>query len=190
MIKGGKLELIIGPMFCGKTTELIRRTKIYKIANKKTLILSPSCDTRILNEELREKKYNYIESRNGTHLECLKINNLFDTIKEVKDYDVVSIDEGQFFKDLKNFVLEILEQNKIVLISALNGDYKQDNFGEIFYLYPHADEIYKFSSICYECKSENGTYTFRTSDSKELIELGDSNSYIPLCRGCLHKKNN
>ncbi len=127
------IELIVGPMFSGKSTELLRRCSTYKAIGKKVLVINSILDTRCGSEIQTHSKQTY---------SAIKVNTLrevsFDTVPHV-----IAIDEAQFFPDLEYFVKAYEKYNIVILIAGLDGDYKRNFFGHILKLVPIADAITK-----------------------------------------------
>lgn len=178
MPKSGKLELIIGPMFSGKSTELIRHIRMMKIINATYLVIKPKIDTRY--------ELDKIVSHNKDSESCIVIDNL-NEISDVmiNNYQYLIIDEGQFLKNLKNKVLYWVEKlNKNVIIGGLDGDFQRKPIGEIIDLIPYSDICTKMSALCKLCN--DGTlalFSHRISDlNKEQILIGTNDSYLPVCR--------
>lgn len=94
------------------------------------------------------------------------------------------IDEGQFFGDLFEFVDKSVNiNNKIMIVSGLNGDFQKREIGEVIKLVPEADDIIFQKAICHYCKSpEDAIFSLRTDNSKSKILVGDNNKYVPVCR--------
>lgn len=180
----GELDIIIGCMFSGKSTEMIRLINRYK--NIKHL------DLLIINHKI-DNRYgeNVISSHDKLQIDCISLENLND-IRDENIYinaDVIFIEEGQFFKDLYDFTLHSLDKmNKRVFIFGLDGDYLRNPFGDICRLIPHCENIKKLKALCVKCN--NGTeanFTKRIVESDSL-ELVGTNEYIPVCR--FHYLNN
>jgi len=106
-----------------------------------------------------------------------------------KDFEVLGIDEGQFYSDIVEFSQMAANSGKIVIMSALNGTFEQTGFPCIMELIPLCEKVKKLSSICKLC-SANANYTYKTtpSNSKGFVQIGGAESYIPLCRECLLDK--
>lgn len=175
----GKLELIIGPMFSGKSTLLIKKIRIMIQNNLNVLVLKPQIDNRYSD--------NNITSHNMDMEACYVTTNLMDINKkyDINNFDCIVIDEGQFIPDLKEYVLLWLEKyNKHIIVGGLDGDFKRDPIGEILLLIPYADEIHKLKSDCSDCKNINNTalFTYRLVKSDDVILIGGNDMYIPLCR--------
>ncbi len=174
----GKLELIIGNMFSGKTTELIRRINREKSIKKKILLINHSSDTRYSTDS--------IVSHDFIKVECLSTANLLDIeTKTLKMYDSVFIDEGQFFPDLFDFVEHLVDgMKKHVVVSGLDGDCNRNPFGDILRLIPISDSVDKLTAYCSMCK--DGTcapFTKKlTDDNEPIIDIGGGDKYTSLCR--------
>lgn len=176
------LKLIFGPMFAGKTTELLRCIRILKIINKEYIIISPSIDNRI-NEDT-------IVSHNSEKEQCIKLNSLSDIYENdfyksnCNNIDTIFIDEGQFFSDLKDITIQLLEkENKNIVISGLIGDYNRNKFGQMIDLIPYGAEIIQLTSLCLYCMDGTPAYFSHRKDlSDEQIHIGSNDIYVSLCR--------
>ena len=175
-ISYGKLELIIGPMFSGKSTELIREIRLAKIINKKVLVIKPQIDNRYSENEITTHSFESEKCETTEKLENL--NNI------VREYDLIVIDEGQFFPDLKKYVLIwVDEYNLHVIVGGLDGDFKREPIGQILELIPHADKCKKITSLCIICNDgTKAIFTCRKIKSNQQIQIGGIETYTPLCR--------
>ena len=170
------IELIIGPMFSGKSSELLRRLTRYKIAGKQTLLLRPERDTR--GFFTHDKKENSVKE-----IFVDKISNF----KDLYNYDVIGVDEGQFFEDL-DIVDSWADQGLTVIISALNGTSEKKPFPSVQSIIPLADTIDKLSAVCTSC-GEDAVFSFyKVGNKKSDIEIGED-EYTALCRKCWNKKS-
>lgn len=171
-----KLDIIIGPMYAGKSTELIKRIRQLKTLNKKYLVVKPDIDNRYSSD--------HVVSHNDDKEECTRLYSLDVLIEHIKDkeYNTIFIDEAQFFKELEYYVLDIVEKFNInVVIVGLDGDYNRNKFGEILNLIPYCDSCTKITALCKECN--DGTpaiFTHRLNVNESQIEVG--NDYVSLCR--------
>ncbi len=173
----GRLELIIGNMFSGKSTELIRRINRERSINKKIIIINFIDDNRYSS--------NSISTHDKTTVECLKIKKLSDIdSKTIKSHDSFFIDEGQFFPDLYESVKMLVEKyKKHVVVSGLDGDYNRNVFGDIIKLIPICDTVDKLHAYCNKCN--NGMiapFTKKISNNCSVIDIGGSDKYVPVCR--------
>jgi len=178
IISNGRLEIIIGNMFSGKSTELIRRINREKSINKKILVINYSGDNRYAT--------NAVATHDQMKMNCLKLNKLSDFNKGmIYQYDSFFIDEAQFFPDLYSFVSCLVDNyKKHVVISGLDGDSNRNIFGEIIKLIPICDSVDKLHAYCNKCNNGTiGPFTKRlNSNVTSVIDIGGSNKYIPVCR--------
>ena len=177
----GYLEIIIGPMFSGKTSELIRNYNEKISENKKVLAINYDKDVRYGKNKIISHDKNCINSHNFNNL--YKINNdLFD------DIEWIYINEAQFFKNLKPWILhQINTTNKNFVLCGLDSDFKREKFGDILDLIPHSDKITKLYGKCHNCNKQS-LYTHRISHEEEQEVIG-TNNYIPVCRDCYNMMN-
>lgn len=193
--KCGYLELIIGPMFSGKTTALYDIYNKYKFCNTPTLAINHSLDTRY------DKDQTLLYTHDKLNIPCVSTCNLLDLLTPIFDgYDngfvipqylnnteVFLINEGQFFKDLISFVEILLKSNKKIYISGLDGDFERKKFGTVLDLIPLCDKVTKLTSFCSLCKDGTpGIFSKRITEEKDVVLVG-SNNYISVCRLCYEK---
>ena len=177
----GKISIIIGPMFSGKSTELIRNIKRYSIKKKSTIVVAYEFDNRYSNDKkvVTHDKYEY---------PAIKSSNLSDILNTLLSYEVIGIDEGQFYPDLVNVCEELANKGKIVIISALSGNFKREPFEVISKILPKCESILNISAICFNC-NEDAHYTLRISEDKDEIVIGGEEKYKPSCRECYFQFN-
>ena len=180
----GYLVLILGPMFSGKSTEMIRRVRRIMSKNKSIIVIKHSSDTRY--------SQNSICSHDKLKIDCISLQNisdLFDNDEYVTKFNkskYVAIEEGQFFQDLYNNVVSFINiHHKHVIVVGLDGDYLQLPFGnsDLIRLMPHAEEIIKLQGYCQLCEDlVPASFTRRIIDSNEQCLVGGKDAYIPVCR--------
>lgn len=175
----GRIEVVCGSMFSGKTEELIRRLKRAKIAKQRVIIFKPAIDTRYSNVDVVSHDHNSIAST--------PVKNSQAILKSVSGYDVIGIDEAQFFDDGLVDVCNKLAYNGIrVIIAGLDMDYRGQPFGPIPYLCSIADEVTKVHAICVKCGSlAYASHRLVRNDAQ--VMLGEKEKYEPLCRDCFRK---
>ena len=178
----GKLTVIIGPMFASKSTELLRIVNRYEAIGKKVLVINHASDVRYAKDS--------IHTHDGRSRKCVAVESLTECKENINEYDAIVIDEAQFFKDLYEFVVPVVDMsNHHVIVGALSGDYKREPIGETLRLIPHADEIIKLESLCAVCNDMTpGLFTKRIVASEDQVLVGGSDSYIPVCRNCFLKE--
>jgi thymidine kinase len=185
IMNSGYLELIIGPMFSGKTTRLI--DIYYKTIddNKVAFTINYSGDTRYHDSMLSSHDKRMIPCTFTSTLTSLWNSNI---VENIHNADVILINEGQFFPDLYEVVLALVEQyGKIVYVCGLDGDFKRQPFGQLMQLIPLCNNILKLHSKCSMC-NKDALFSHRTSNETTQIVIGSSN-YKPLCRGCYLDSN-
>ena len=119
-------------------------------------------------------------------IKAISCTNLYDIFDEVWDYEVIGIDEGQFFDDIIEFSEEMANNGKIVVIAALDGTFDWKKFGKVIDLIPLAEWVEKLDAVCMDCK-ETAYFTKRTIDSKETEVIGGAEMYKPVCWKCFNK---
>lgn len=175
----GRIEVITGPMFSGKTEELIRRLNRAKLAKLNVETFKPSMDKRYSETE--------IVSHNSTSLNSITVSDPEEILKFTSEIAVVGIDEAQFFNNQLIEVCNILANKGVrVIVAGLDMDFRAQPFGPIPSLCAVAESVTKLSAICMKCGNA-AHYSHRISDKNELILLGEKNEYEPLCRSCYYK---
>jgi len=182
----GKLHLIIGPMFAGKTSHLIENYNKCNLCNISCIVINHDDDNRY--------DENLLSTHDKKKIPCIKAKKLNDIYSKKGEFGitencVVLINEGQFFDDLYNITIKMVEEmNLIVYVYGLDGDFKRNPFGQILDLIPICDSVEKLQSFCAYCK--DGTlalFSHRIVDNNEQKLIGTEEHYIPLCRKCFLK---
>ena len=173
----GYLELIIGPMYSGKTSKLLEIYKQCKFCNISVTVINHTIDNRYDDT--------MVSSHDKIMAPCLQAKNLNDIWNdELKNSDVILINEGQFFPDLYEMVVEMLASKKKIYICGLDGDFERKKFGTILDLIPLCDKVTKLTSLCSQCKDGTpGIFSMRLTSETEQTVVGSDN-YIPVCRKC------
>ena len=177
----GWIEVICGSMFSGKTEELLRRVKRAKIAKQKIKIFKPKKDVRYDKKKVISHDQNSIKSK--------PVSNPGKIIKLSEKFEVIGIDEAQFFDDsLVDVCNELANLGKRVIVSGLDMDYKGKPFGPMPNLLAIAEYVTKVHAVCSK-SGKMASYTHRIVDSDDLILLGDSKKYQALSRKEFIKSN-
>jgi thymidine kinase len=184
-LNDGYLELILGPMFSGKTTQLIQEYKKFTYIRKRVATINYAGDTRYDMSMLSTHDKLMIPCIQSSSINQLWNNPENEYYEELHNADVILINEGQFFDDLYECVLDMVEKHhKIVYICGLDGDFKRNRFGKLLELIPYCDKITKLQSLCSICKNgKHALFSHRLTEESSQIVIG-SNNYIPLCRAC------
>ena len=172
----GKIELILGPMFSGKSTRLIELMRKYVYKAKKTIMVKYYADQRY-SEKSEVVTHDLIKYDS---INCKLLRNSFETLKQ---YDVIGIDEGQFFADLVEVCEELALMGKIVLIAALNGDFRMEPFPVIQRIISKSDKIKLLKAYCFNCHKD-AKFSLRIVQSNETVLIGAGEAYKPACREC------
>ena len=174
----GWIEVICGPMFSGKTEELIRRLVRAQIAKQRVAIFKPTMDIRYEEE--------YIVSHNQRKIKSIQVNNT-DIILDYKEKaDVFGIDEAQFFdKSIVNICKELANNGKRVVIAGLEKDFQSKSFGSMPELLIDAEYITKVNAICMSC-GDPANFSQRISKETNQVVVGETDKYEARCRKCYH----
>lgn len=172
----GKLQVIIGPMFSGKTSELIRRLLKYNVLDIPICTFRSSIDTRSETESL-------VTHDNKKFANLIITNRLMDHANIIPDYTVIGIDEAQFFDDLIEFTKMCLELDKIVIVAGLDATWNGEPFPSIVNLIPLAEKVDKLTAICARCQNE-ASFTKRIIECNDTILIGGKDLYWAACRKC------
>jgi len=175
----GTIHVVIGCMYSGKTSYIIKEYKKWKSIGKKVICINNKFDNRfgIENQKfvcshdlVKEQCY-----------ECLKLNDLDESL--LNNVDVILINEGQFFEDLIPFCMKWCEEkDKNIIVCGLDGTFDRNSFGQMLELIPKAESVIKLSAFCSICKDGTAApFSLRLSDEKDKIIIG-TNNYIPVCR--------
>ena len=172
----GQIEVICGSMFSGKTEELIRRLNRAKIARQKVEIFKPSVDKRYSESE--------VVSHNENTIRSTPVDFAEDLLLLSGDCDVVGIDEVQFFdNEIVSVVQKLALQGKRVILAGLDMDFEGRPFGSMPILMAIAEYVTKVHAICMKC-GDLATFSYRLSEGKQKVMLGEKESYEARCRKC------
>lgn len=175
----GRIEVVCGSMFSGKTEELIRRMRRAKYARQKVLIFKPAMDTRYSEDD--------VVSHDRHSIASTPVNASADILKLAGDIDVVGIDEAQFLDDGIVDVCNTLAYNGVrVIVAGLDMDFKGVPFGPMPALCAIADDVTKVHAICVKC-GRIAYISHRTVADDNRVLLGETQQYEPLCRECYRK---
>ena len=175
----GRIEVVCGSMFSGKTEELIRRLRRAQFAKQKVEIYKPAIDVRYSEED--------VVSHDKNHILSTPIDSSASILLLSSDIDVVGIDEAQFFDmGIIDVCNELANRGVRVIVAGLDMDYKGVPFGPMPALCAIADDVTKVHAICVNCG--NLAYvSHRKVESTQRVLLGETTEYEPLCRECYQK---
>jgi thymidine kinase len=177
----GYLSLIIGCMFSQKTTEVLRRIRRYKSIGYKVLVVNFIGDTRYGQECIAS------HDKEIEKAACVDKLKSIDNLVRSGEYNVIAIDEGQFFTDLHEYVTAWADELPVhIVISGLDGTSERMPFGDMLRLIPHAEEVERLSAFCSVCR--DGTvavyskYFGEQEKDENGVAIGGAEAYRPVCR--------
>lgn len=175
----GYIEVVCGSMFSGKTEELIRRIKRVQIAGQQFKVFKPKIDNRYSDDKVVSHSKNEIHS--------IVVDKAVDILDLVDDEDdVIGVDEVQFFDEAIVAVCTALaDSGRRVIVAGLDMDYTGQPFGPMPGLLSIAEYVTKVKAICMDCSSL-ANFSYRLTDSEEVVMLGETKEYMPLCRKCFN----
>lgn len=188
-----RLEVITGPMFSGKSEELIRRLNRAIYAEQNVLVVKPKIDTRnegkIASRKKKDKKDVKFEEFDSFPAHEISTSKEFVELVSQHKPDVLAIDEAQFFQEwLLELIDELLDKeehtNFKIIVSGLDMDAWRKPFGIMPQLMASANEVIKFSAVCFHCKKNDANLTYKKSGSREQVEVGNFEKYEARCRAC------
>ena len=175
----GHLSLIIGCMFAQKTTELLRRVRRYKSIGYKVLVVNYSGDTRYGVNRIAS------HDKEFEHAVCVDHLGEVDTLVRSGEYQVIAVDESQFFPDLYAYVTAWADHLPIhIVLAGLDGSFERDPFGDMLRLIPHAEEVERLSAFCAVCRDGTvGIFSqYMGAKTTEEVRIGGAEQYRPVCR--------
>jgi thymidine kinase len=171
------LEIIIGCMYSGKTSEIIRLHNKYSFLYN-TIIINHKSDNRY-------NSGNVISTHNNIKLKAIKLEKLNDIEEDIyKKAQFIFIDEAHFFQDLHEFVIKSLNNEKNLVVVGLNGDCNLKPFMNLINLIPYANHVKHLTSLCHYCKTPTKGFIHYRLDktNNKKISVGGITEYIILCR--------
>lgn len=178
----GRIEVVCGSMFSGKTEELIRRLKRAKFAKQRIEIFKPAIDTRYSEEE--------VVSHDSNSILSTPIDSSASILLLSSGIDVIGIDEAQFFDMGLVDVCNQLANNGVrVIVAGLDMDFRGVPFGPMPGLMAIADDVTKVHAICVQC-GDLAMYSHRKVSGERQVLLGETQEYEPLCRHCYQQATN
>ena len=180
--RGGWLEVICGPMFSGKSEEMIRRLRRAEIAGQRVVIFKPRIDDRYDVAD--------VVSHAGARMQAVPVSSVAEVVEHAKGFDVIGIDEVQFFEPaIVARALEFADGGARVVVAGLDQDFRRLPFGPIPELLSHAEFVDKLQAVCHRCGGP-ATTTQRLVDGRpapysgETVLVGAAEQYEARCRGC------
>jgi len=180
--RGGWLEVICGPMFSGKSEEMIRRLRRAEIAGQRVVIFKPQIDDRYDATD--------VVSHAGARMRAVPVTSVAEIAAYAQSFDVVGIDEAQFLGEgVVSIALELADGGTRVIVAGLDQDFRRLPFGPMPALLSHAEFVDKLQAVCHRCGGP-ATTTQRLVDgtpapySGDTVVVGAAEQYEARCRGC------
>jgi thymidine kinase len=190
----GSIELVIGPMFSEKTTTMISRVRRATYAGQSALIVKHARDTRYVagpsvaaHSELRQSSDAGAPDR--APVRVVEALALAEAAEEVErgDYQVIGVDEGQFYADLVPQCEAWAAAGRRVVVAALDGDFRRAPFGAVCALVPLCESVQKMAGVCMACRARDSSFSQRIVAGDDPVMVGAKESYRAVCRACYAK---
>jgi thymidine kinase len=172
----GRIEVIVGPMFAGKTTELLRRIERAELGRKRCCVMKYAKDKRYSVEKVSTHDYSMHDA--------IPCSSLMPHLDECYAYDVIGVDEAQFFSDVVEFAETLADNGKTVIVAALDGTFQRKPFGRVIELISRCESLTKLTAVC-RVTGKDAAFTKRTVESNELELIGGAESYTAASRAVM-----
>ena len=182
----GELHLIVGPMFSGKSTELLRQIHRYRSIGCNVIVVNHA-----LNSRYDSRGITTHDSGTAPEERCVVATRLGELLvpdseafKQYERAQIIFVEELQFFPDAHDVVRQIVEgTDKSVVAAGLTADYRREPFGDVLRLLPHADRVTHLRGLCCQCRDGTpGAFTRRISGERQTTLVGAAEAYEVVCR--------
>ena len=188
----GSIDLLIGPMFADKSSEMLSRVRRHALANRSAVIIKWAKDTRYAGRDI-------FATNSGLQQSTAPGSPIFAPIRVVPATSlsavtvtepVVGVDEGQFFPDLVDCCERWANEGRCVIVAALDGTSERKAFpsGQVMELIPLCETVTKKNGICMVCRRRNSPFSKRIDPNSPLIMIGGPEKYVTVCRKCHHSE--
>jgi len=183
------IHLILGPMFAEKSTNLLRASRRLTIAKFKCVMIKYQGDQRYTTTS-HIATHDKILSHDVAY-SCHRLGELSDLYPglNLEEYDVICIDEVQFYPDALDFCREWRLRGKIIIACGLYADFQRRPFPGLPELIAHADQTEFLKAICHDCSQDLATTSYRLTSEIEQVSIGGADKYHPLCQICYEKRS-
>ena len=179
-MRAGRIELIVGPMFAGKTTEMLRRIDRAELGRHKCVIMKYAKDNRYSIDKVSTHDYEMHDA-----ISCCELIPYF---KECLQYEFIGIDEGQFFPDVVDFSEKLANLGKTIIVAALDGTFQRKPFGRVLELISKCETITKLTAVC-KRTGNDAPFTMRTIQSNSIELIGGSEMYLACSRSAFNNED-
>lgn len=173
-MRAGRIEVIAGPMFSGKTSELLRRLRRLRIGGMRCCLIKHARDMRYAAG---------LVSTHDSHHESPTMVMSSLAVADIRDYDAICIDEAGFFEDIASVATQWADAGKIVIVATIDTDFQRQPFRDVPSLLAMAERVDKLTAICSSCNLD-ASFTARTTNDQGQLVVGGAEAYRPLCRAC------
>ena len=168
-----------GPMFAGKTTNLIKNVKFFNDIGLNSIIFSPNVDCR--------KNRDIVKTHDGVEYKAVSVAENEDFITKAKEYEVIAFDEIQFFSEGVIYdIKKLIDMGRIVIIAGLDMDYMGNPFYITAMVMAMADTVIKHKGKCNYCNRPS-QFSYRFTNTNEIVDIGAGDKYKPVCRACFNR---
>jgi thymidine kinase len=177
------LEILVGPMFSGKSSRILSIVSRYSALNVPILVIKHAADIRYASNE--------VATHDGRRAPCIIASDFSDIEPAfLSKFRVIIIEEAQFFRGLVPFVQYVVDQlNVHLFLVGLDGDSERKPFGEILQCIPLADKVEKLTALCHRCANGTpGIFTYRNGHQHQQMIVAGADLYEAVCRDCYHEK--
>lgn len=172
-------------MYAEKSTNLLRQFRRFKLAKKRCLLVKYTGDNRYTDQNYIATHDKVMSSEQA--VPCHQLSEV-EVAVNLQDYDVICIDEIQFFPDKLLFCQKWRSEGKIVIASGLYANFQRKPFEDLPNLIALADKTEMLTSICHDCVRDQGSTSYRLSDEQDEVVIGGHNKYLPLCQVCYENR--
>lgn len=178
----GRLELVIGPMFAGKSSELLRRLRRHELAGRSVALVKYARDVRYEDEAKQAGRQVITHDCSGRL--ATAVDRLGDLSGSQTSAQVIGIDEGQFMPDLVEYCSKWSDEGKIVIVAALDATFLRKPFANVTDLIAQAESVHKLAAVCVVC-GRDAAFSFRIPGNGDQVEaIGGADMYEARCRRC------
>jgi thymidine kinase len=171
------LEIVIGPMFSGKSSYALSYVRRQRAIGKRVLVIKPNIDTRYSNESV-------VVTHNNEKIPCM-LWDVTNPLCEISNtnYDCFVVEEAQFFTHLHHFCEYLLKEHKHILVVGLDGCAQQKKFGEVLDIIPLATSVTKLSALCSDCKDGTPAHYTKKLEwgGEQQVDVGGAEKYVAVC---------
>lgn len=184
---GGRIKLIIGPMFASKTSTMLADVEKCIIAKKRCVIVRHSIDVRY--DHLASCEFSVITHNGYEFTKCpvVRARALTEIDSQIQQYDTIAVSEANLFEDLPEYADKWANAGKYVIMEGLSGDFQRKSFGRLGDVLPIADDIVKLRAVCEGCYAD-ADFTHRIGNDKSQLLIGSKEIYKALCRNCYNRE--